>query len=271
MIDSQNNNTLTAIVLAGERCSTDPLREFHGAACKALIKIDGQPMIHRVLDALTSSSQIADIWLSGPQQTSVDADDRLSRGLANGEITWRSPEATPSTSAFRVMSEIPVDRKCLLTTADHPLLDAEIIDTFCRESLATEADVVVGMAPYPLVHASFPMMKKTVLRFQDGEFCNCNLFAFLTPEGRKIADFWRKIENQRKKPIILIGLLGWWSVLRYRFGMLSRDEALARLSKKLGLKLKAVTLPYGHAAVDVDSISDFTLVEQKLAAAPANS
>ncbi len=268
MTDSPNNNTLTAIVLAGERSAADPLRDFHGAECKALIEINGRPMIHRVMDALESSQFVSGVWLSGPKKAAVDSDDRISHGMANGQITWRSPEATPSTSAFRVMSEMPADQKCLLTTADHPLLNAEIVDTFCRESLATGADVTVGMAPYPLVHASFPMMKKTVLRFRDGEYCNCNLFAFLTPEGRKIADFWRKIENQRKKPIILIGLLGWWSVLRYRLGLLSRDEALARLSKKLGLKLSAVTLPYGNAAVDVDSISDFTLVENKLSATP---
>jgi hypothetical protein len=156
--------------------------------------------------------------------------------------------------------EVPV----LLTTADHPLLTAEIIDAFGRQSLADDVDVAVGLAPHALVTEAYPGIKKTVLRFSDGDFCGCNLFAFLTPEGRRAASFWRKIEQQRKKPLVLIGLLGWWAVIRYRLGMLPLEEALAKLSKRLGLRMKAVILPYANAAIDVDSIADLMLVKGSL-------
>ena len=49
-------------------------------------------------------------------------------------------------------------------------------------------------------------------------------------------------------------------VLRYRLGMLSLEEALAKLSKRLGLRVRAVILPYANAAIDVDSIADLELV-----------
>jgi hypothetical protein len=125
--------------------------------------------------------------------------------------------------------------------------------------------VTVGLAPYALVKEAYPDIKKTVLRFSDGEFCGCNLFAFLTPEGRRAANFWRKIEQERKKPLLVIGLLGWWAVIRYRLGMLPLEEALAKLSKRLGLRIRAVILPYANAAIDVDSIADFVLVQGSLA------
>ncbi len=58
----------------------------------------------------------------------------------------------------------------------------------------------------------------------------------------------------------MIRRLGWWSVLRYWLGRLPLDEALARLSRVLGLRVKAVILENGHAAVDVDSVDDYRLV-----------
>ena len=63
-----------------------------------------------------------------------------------------------------------------------------------------------------------------------------------------------------KKPLVVIGLLGWWAVIRYRLGLLSLEEALAKLSKRLGLRMRAVILPYANAAIDVDSIADLMLV-----------
>ena len=47
---------------------------------------------------------------------------------------------------------------------------------------------------------------------------------------------------------MVIGLLGWWAVIRYRLGLLSLEEALAKLSKRLGLRIRAVIL--GSATFD---------------------
>ena len=66
---------------------------------------------------------------------------------------------------------------------------------------------------------------------------------------------------------MVIGLLGWWAVIRYRLGLLSLEEALAKLSKRLGLRMRAVILPYANAAIDVDSVADLVLVKGSLAKA----
>lgn len=256
---------MTAIVLAGDRTKQDSLIHHSGASCKALIDIDGMPMVRRVLNALRASRVVDKIVLAGPEVSEVAKDATLSQWVDSGEVGWREPEASPSTSAYHAMQSLPADDPILLTTADHPLLTADITDAFGRQSLADDVDVAVGLAPYALVKESHPDIRKTVLRFSDGDFCGCNLFAFLTPEGRRAADFWRKIEQERKKPLLVIGLLGWWAVIRYRLGLLPLEEALAKLSKRLGLRIRAVILPYANAAIDVDSIADYTLVKGTLA------
>lgn len=259
-----DQHRMTAIVLAGDRSKTDSLIDHSGVSCKALIDIDGKPMVRRVLEALRESRVVDNILLAGPEASELATDAHLSSWVDSGEIGWRAPEASPSTSAYHAMQTLDPEVPVLLTTADHPLLTAEIIDAFGRQSLADDVDVAVGLAPHALVTEAYPGIKKTVLRFSDGDFCGCNLFAFLTPEGRRAASFWRKIEQQRKKPLVLIGLLGWWAVIRYRLGMLPLEEALAKLSKRLGLRMKAVILPYANAAIDVDSIADLMLVKGSL-------
>ena len=255
------DHQMTAIVLAGDRSKADSLIDHSDADCKALIDIDGTPMVRRVLSALSDSRVIKKVYLAGPEGSEVATDIPLQAMVDSGEIGWSEPDVSPSTSAFRAMQSINPEQPILLTTADHPLLTAEIVDAFGRQSLADDVDVTVGLAPYALIEEAYPGIKKTVLRFSDGDFCGCNLFAFLTPEGRRAARFWRKIEQERKKPLLVIGLLGWWAVIRYRLGMLPLEEALTKLSKRLGLRIRAVILPYANASIDVDSVADLMLVK----------
>ena len=258
------------VVLAGERSRSDALRDHSGVDCKPLLRISGQPMIHRVISALRGAVSVDSIRLSGPDQECVQSDAGLASEIAHHNLTWSPPQASPSTSAYRELSELPAEHPVLVTTADHPLLTSEIVDRFCRESAAAQCDVLVGLAPYELVKSVYPDISKTVLRFRDGNYCGCNLFAFMTPQGRRAADFWRRIENQRKKPLLVIGLLGWWAVIRYRLGLLTLDAALARLSRHLDLRLGAVILPYANAAVDVDSVADYDLVQRYAGDSEAN-
>lgn len=266
MTGSGERGSFAAVVLSGDRSSSDPLVAASGRGCKALIEIDGTPMILRVLDALGGAECVRGITICGPSRESIATEERLQRRIAEQHISWQAPRETPSTSAHEALQSIAPEAPVLLTTADHPLLRAAIVDHFCRAALATGADAVVGLAPYALVREIFPGMRKTVLRFRDDEYCGCNLFAFLTPAGRQMADRWRAVEAERKSPLKVMKMLGWSSVLRYRFGWLSLDGAERALSRRMGLRLAAVRMPFGDAAVDVDSLADYELVQERLRA-----
>ena len=55
------------------------------------------------------------------------------------------------------------------------------------------------------------------------------------------------------------------SVLRYLTGRLTLDEAMDRISRRLGFKAGVVVMPYPEAAIDVDSIRDWRYVEEIVA------
>lgn len=254
-----------AIVLAGERNTQDPLLLDSGKPSKSLIEIAGVPMGVRVLEALNQAACIDTIRLCGPQREALETEPRLLSLIDQGVAQWHPPQPTPSTSAAAMLAQMPQSRPALLTTADHPLLRPEMIDHFCEQSLASGADVTVGLAPYSLVRELFPDMKKTVSRFSDDEYCGCNLFSFMTPRGRIMADRWREVEQQRKSPLRVIKIIGWMAVLRYQLGIISLDGAMAMLSKRMGVRIAAVKMPFGDAGVDVDSVSDRDFVEARFA------
>jgi len=153
----------------------------------------------------------------------------------------------------------------LVTTADHALLTAEMVDYFCSAARKNGKDVVVGLALHELVTTKYPETKRTAIQLADGSYCSCNLFGFLTPEARSAAHFWRKVESQRKKTLRVIAGFGWLNLLRYLLKRPSLEEGLDRISQRLGLRAGAVVMPFPEAAVDVDTVNDWKLVESIVA------
>lgn len=253
--------SFTAVVLAADRSRDDPVARAAGVSCKALTPIGGTPMVLRVLTALGQAQHVGSRVLCGPPWAAVDENPELRSLIASGEVRWVQPEATPSSSASAVMQSLPESHPVLLTTADHALLSARTVDYFCSEAWAKGCDLAVGLASHDLIASAYPRTKRTVTRLRDGGYCGCNLYAFLTPRARAAAVFWGRIEQQRKNPLGLISTLGWVPVLRYVLGRLSLEEALAGLSGRMGLSVGAVMMPFPESALDVDKVSDWTLVQ----------
>jgi 2-C-methyl-D-erythritol 4-phosphate cytidylyltransferase len=246
----------TAIILAADRTPNDPVAQCAQVACKALAPVGGRPMVLRVLDALAGSNRVGACILCGPAAAIVDGAPLLQERLAAPNMQWVPPGATPSTSVLAALACAPAGAPVLVTTADHALLQPEMVDYFCRAALATGGDVVAALAAYDRIITKYPGMRRTRTRFRDGHFCGCNLFAFLTPRSHAAADFWRQVENDRKRPVKMLGALGWLVVLRYLLGRLSLDDALRIVSRRMGLRAGAVIMPFPEAAVDVDSVGD---------------
>ena len=254
----------SAIVMAADRNPDDPVMRAAGVTCKALAPVGDIPMVLRVLNALEESLEVGPRLLCGPPAPLLEQAAALKSGVDAGDYGWLASRESPSASATAAMEQIPESQPVLLTTADHALLSAQIIDYFCGQARNADFDLMVALAPHELVATAWPAVKRTRLRFSDRDYCSCNLFAFMTPRSRAITGFWRKVESQRKQPWRVIGILGWWPVFKYLLGRLSLQEALARLSGRLEMKIGVAILPFAEAAVDVDSENDWRLVQQIL-------
>jgi len=218
-------------------------------------------MIVRVVTALASSKSVADISISGLPADLVAGTD-IGEVMQENDTRHVDSRETPSLSLAAAFDVIPPVRSVLVTTADHALLDSRIVDDFTTRALETNADVVFGLTRFESVLAAAPESRRTVMHFRDGDYCGCNLFAFLTPAGRAAVSFWRRVEKNRKSPLRVARELGLLTTLRYILRRLTLAQAMERLSTQCGSRVRAVCLPFGTAAIDVDKLDDLILAEK---------
>ena len=256
---------MDAIVLAGDRGPHDPVAVAAGVPAKCLTPVGGTPMVARVVRALEQSGRVGRILLCGPKQETVQGARELREMMANESIGWIAPQATPCTSAAAALATLPESAPVLVTTGDHALLNPAMVREFLDQARFRGGDVAVALAPYELVREAYPQSRRTVLKFTDGRFCGCNLFAFLTPRGRDMVKIWKQVEDDRKNPIRVIGLVGWGAMARYALGVLSLAEGVRRVSEQMGIVANVITLPHAEAAIDVDSVADLALVRSIVA------
>lgn len=252
---------MSAIVLAGKRADGDPVADQAGVPTKALVQVGGRPMIERVVSALADSHHVKDVAVSGLPENVVSGSE-VGQTLQSSGVQFIEARNSPSLSVAHALDVIPPVRRILLTTADHALLTAEIVDRFIGLATETSADIVIGVTRLEDILRVAPESRRTVMRFSDGQFCGCNLFAFLTPAGRDAMPFWRRVESHRKNPYRVARELGMVTLMRYLMGRLRLDQAMQRLSGRCGVRVQAVILEDGMAAIDVDKPDDLVLVER---------
>jgi GTP:adenosylcobinamide-phosphate guanylyltransferase len=245
----------TALVLAGSRGGSDPVADYAGVAHKALIPIEGEAMILRVIAALRQAG-------AGRIAVSTDHPEVVVVATAAG-VDCLAPAAQPSLSvlsAFQVLGA-----PLLVTTADHALLRPEWITQFLTDT-PPDADLSLLLAERAEVEAAAPGTRRTYYRFARKAWSGCNLFYLATPKAAAALDLWRTVEAQRKHPWKVARLIGLTTLALYLGGRLTVQQAVARLGASVGVRAAVVQSCFGLSAVDVDKPSDLDLVREILAA-----
>ncbi|AYJ88097.1 4-diphosphocytidyl-2C-methyl-D-erythritol synthase [Sphingomonas paeninsulae] len=241
---------ITAVVLAGERPGGDALATSFGVAAKAMIPVSGVPMVARVVVALESHSDIARVVVVGG--------DVLASVWAGAELAGRTIAETVSVLVDR--GQFPL----LITTADHALLDAAMIESFIVG--ARGHDLAVGVVEQKVLLTAYPMSKRTWLRFRGGAYSGANLFWIGSAKVAPVLEIWAAIEQRRKRGRALLSAFGPIVLLGTALRLLTIQGALARIGKRFGLSAAAVVMPQAEACIDVDNVADHKLVEAILAA-----
>jgi GTP:adenosylcobinamide-phosphate guanylyltransferase len=255
----------TALVLAGSRGPDDPVARAGGVAHKCLVPIAGVPMAVRVVETLAACPSVGRIALALEDPALIDDLPALRPLVAAGRLSVLATAATPSLSVQRALDELTGPLPLLVTTGDHPLLTPEMVEHFCAAALGTGADLAAGLTPSAAIRTAYPDAERTYLRFRDERYSGANLYALLGPDARRAVAFWRRVEQERKRPWRLVRAFGWRSLLAYLLGRLTLDEAMARASDIIGARIGAVVMPYAEAAIDVDKPADLALVDRVFA------
>ena len=248
----------TAVVLAGSRPGRDAFAESFDTDLKALIPVAGEPMVRRPVRALLASSNIGKVLVLS------QAPERIAAVLPDDpRIESRESKGTIAETILNMLGDLSTGWPLLVTTADHALLDAATVGEFCAS--AEGVDIAIGVVERANLLRRLPQSKRTWVKFRGGAYTGANLFALKSPDVRPAIELWRSVEQDRKKAWRILSLLGPSVLIAVLLRLASLDGVMARLSARLGLRVKAAQLSSPLAGVDVDKAEDHALAEAILA------
>lgn len=241
----------TVLILAAQRDGKlDPLAADAGVSHKCLVPIGGRPLLAHVLDALGRTEGVGRIRIA--VEPGAEA---LLRGVegASGEygvpvdFVASAPTITDSVYAGADGADGPY----VITTADNVLLTPGAVREVADRLLRGD-DAVVALARREDILAQHPEAQRRFYKFKDAQVSNCNLYG-LSQRGLKVAETFRGGGQFAKQPKRIAAAFGIINLILIRYGLITVDGAMRRLSRRFGVRASAVMLADGAHAVDVDN------------------
>jgi GTP:adenosylcobinamide-phosphate guanylyltransferase len=250
---------LTIVVLAAQREGRlDPLAAAAGVTHKCLVPIGGRPLLAHVLDALSAVEGIEAVRIAVEPGAAGDLSPiALASRLPAGFVA-AADNIADSVYAAAAGAEGPI----IVTTADNVLLTPAAVRAVAARLRAGD-DTVVALARKEDVLSAHPEGQRRFYRFRDGEYSNCNLYGF-SRRGLETAETFREGGQFAKNPMRIARAFGLINLVRLRYGLVSLEGAMERLSRRFGVKVSALVLDDGAHAIDVDNQRTYAIAAQLL-------
>ena len=245
-----------ALILAGTK-KKGPLEISENVDNKALIMLNGRPMIDYIVDALNSSENIDKILVVGPKNElypyiGKKVEEILNPGnsiLENMEIGLNYFNSADS---------------LLLLTSDIPLITPEAIDEFLR--ICTKRKACIG---YPIITKeniikNYPETERTYVKMKEGIFCGGNITFFKPDVFFQNKELIQELFNNRKDNWKNAKILGLKIILKFLFKTLTLKEVEKRVTDMLGYNSIAAMVSYPEIMIDLDKPSDLKLIRKFL-------
>ncbi len=253
---------MDAIVTAGGiPRPEDPLYTYSHGNSKALIDVAGKPMIQWVLDALGTAKRVSNVIVVGLSPKSgvtckkplyfVSNQGRMLANIVAGvnkalEINKRSKYA-------------------LVVSSDIPSIKPEMVDWLVATCMETKDDLYYGVCPRDVMEARFPNSKRTYTHLKDMDVCGADMNVTHVRMATEHLDMWESLIGSRKSPLRSASLIGFGTLFALFTRRLTLEDAVRRVSERLGVKARAIVWPYAEPCMDVDKPVQLELLRADLA------
>lgn len=245
------NERYDAVVLAGGKIKGKYAR-VTGQTIKALIAINGETCLSRVLTALRSSKYINRIVVVGPQEIQPElSQHRVDKFIPAGK--------TGEDNIFLGANAIDYTGKFIFCCSDIPFICGQDIDEFIELSPAET------IATYPVferkyISQAFPEAKIKYVPLHGGAYTGGNLFLVHTDLFGKYKELIIAVFRVRKSQFGMCRLLEFPLVMKFLFRQLTIPEIEDKASELLGGKIKAITNASPNFGLDIDLLREYYTV-----------
>lgn len=263
--DAPGASTMTALVLAASRRGgDDPVARLGDTSHKCLVTVDGVAMIERVVTALLDSGCFGRILISIETADVLRRVDACRRWLDEGVIEVVASADNMADSVLRLADDIDDLLPLVVTTADNALHTPDLLRDFVSAFAAANGDAVAAVTREETVRAVYPNDSFGFFRFRDGGYSFCNLYGVRSARALEAAKIFRSGGQFRKRPWRILTVFGPLNLLLFRFQLTTLSGGFARVSRKLGVDIGTIELPYAYAPIDVDNPRTLEMSERVL-------
>ncbi len=254
--------SVEAIILAGSRPGGDALADAYGISVKALVPVAGIPMVSHVARKLTNCPAISKTYISAQNFDAFLKNEKTAWIAKDRSIVLAQSKSTIAATIDDLLERDELNLPILITTADNVLLGDDMVSHFL--SRAAGSDISIAVVEKATLLGKYPNSIRTWLKFRGGHYSGANLFYFGSDKAREILQYWRTVEQDRKKGWKILSIFGPWLLFLVLIRRVSIDQMAQRIGKKFGLNIRIVQMPQAEACIDVDKQADLELAEKIL-------
>lgn len=249
---------LQAVILTASRSTPSPLLQSSSFQSKTLLPVAGSPMLCWVLQALETSTHRPKIAISTSDPAVVfhaaqrQAFDIFSPGKTAVQSLLNAVEASSSAEWVLIIS------------GDHPLLNAEMVDSFIVRAQQTGAALSVAVVSQHTLRAAHPASRRTFFPLKGGAYSGGNMYLLHRPSFQVHSSLLEVLDRNRKNPWKTLLYLDMGFILAVLLRQLTIHDVAQRVSVPLGCPVAVVDMPYAECGMDVDKPSDLQLADQIL-------
>jgi GTP:adenosylcobinamide-phosphate guanylyltransferase len=253
---------MNAIVTAGGITKPkDPLYELSGGGYKAMLDINGRPMIQYVLNALNASAQIERILVVGlPQGKTLISAKPLLRLEDHGDMV-----ANILAGAREIRALDPDATHCLIVSSDIPAITSAMVDWLIAQIERSNHEIYYNVIERAVMEARYPGSRRTYVHLKDRQVCGGDMNALKLSLAASDNPLWDRLIAARKSPLRQAALVGYDTLLLLLLRQLSLQDAEQAVSLRMGFRARALACPYAEMGMDVDKPFQLDIMRKDLA------
>jgi len=252
---------MDAIVIAGGVAQPgQPLYPLTGSQPKALLPVCGKPMIQWVLAALDSAQMIERVVIVGLADV---------EGLQCAKLAAALPDQNGMLENIRHgvrrgLASGSGSSRVAIVSSDIPAVLPEQVDWVARCAEESDHDLYYNVVRRAVMERCFPGSNRSYVRLKDAEVCGGDLNVIRKSTATVNEELWGKIIAARKNPLKQAALLGFDTLFLLVFRLMSLQDAVERVSRRVGIRGRALDCPYAEIAMDVDKPHQLELIQRYL-------
>lgn len=253
---------MKAILLTGGVITEDdPLSAYSKYKHKSLIPIGSKPMGQWVLDALSEAQAVDKIYIIGLKDTcgfsSLKPIEYLTdQGSIFDNIHFGARAITEASGH---------DETIIVASADIPGLRAEMVDWLTAQIQNDLFDLYYSVVSKNVMESRFPGSNRSYIRFKDTDVCGGDINVFNSRLLLQADELWVRLSESRKSAKKQVALIGMDTLFLMMLKIVTMDQVVKRVCRKLKIHGKALVVPFAEMAMDVDKPHQLELIRADLA------